>query len=422
MSQLDLPHDADAEKGVLGSMLMSPDAVAKAVEQLSISHFHIPAHALIFEFIIELWHAATPIDQITLSSAMRKNGSLTAVGGAAFLAHLFIFVPSPSNVGQYIEIVREQYELRETFSVLTQGALRCREKQANAREIIPDCAASLGRITAGQCERRSTKELVSDVMDSLSEYESVYGISTGYPKLDAVIGGLAPGAKIVIAGQISGGKSAFAQNVAKSLAIDRNIPTAIFTFEMSDEQTMRRLMQIHSRVSVKSIVNRTADAFENAEFLRAVEAISTAPIWVISDRLDIAGIRSRCLQLRPRVAIIDYFQIVPEKKQKGENTTEKLDRMSAETKQMAMGLGFPLSVIELSQLTEKADGQMMTRGSKGILADSDILAVLEGEDDPEKESVTKTLSVPKNRDDGRSSIEFSFHKPTTTFREKKATY
>jgi replicative DNA helicase len=417
-----LPASPEAERGVLGSMLLAPlDAIPLTVESLSSAHFVNAAHSVLFDELAAQWQANARIDLITFTQHLRDRRLLQKSGGASYVTELFTFVPTATAVNHYIEILREKFALREIIQTCRRMATRAQEHQDDVGALIEECSRAFVDLGGNHGhERISTRELTMRVLESLNDYESVFGISTGFPQLDAAIGGLAPGAKIVLAGQISGGKSAFAQNVAVSLAVVRHLPVAIFSFEMTDQQTMRRLLQIHSGVSIRAIVNRTADVFENDEFIRKSEEVGNAPVFISSERLSVAQIRARIMQLRPRLAVIDYLQIIPEKKQKGENRTDQLDRMSAETKQMAGGLGFPLTVFELSQQTSKEDGKMMTRGSRGIEADSDILLGLEGENDP-GETLKKDLVVHKNRDgEIQTRIPLRFHKPTTRFREVKS--
>ena len=412
-----LPHSVEAEQGVLGSMLLSPSAAAEARAAINNEYFYVPAHQTVFAELCNATDAGLPIDHLTFCQWLHDKRLLQMIGGRSFVIGLTTFVPTAANIAHYLETVREKYVLRQVIAFSTESVRRAYEEQDDVNALVEQLKLHWFKLGLdGMKAERTIRHIIDDVIHDLSEPEKLLGLSTGFPKLDEVIGGLAPSAKIVIAGMISGGKSAFVQGLAESLAVTRHIPTAIFTFEMSAQQTAQRIIQIRSEVPFRKIARQEAEMFEQQAFTKAAGEIAAAPLHIIADRLDIAGIRARCMQLKPRICIIDYLQIVPEKKQHGENRTDQLDRMSAETKQIAIDLN--LTLIELSQLTEK-DGKLVTRGSKGITADADMLLVLEGDDDEKKPIVSKQLTVAKQRDGARAQVAFDFHRTTTTFRERK---
>jgi replicative DNA helicase len=414
----DLPHSIEAEQGVLGSIAAQPSSIA-ACQRLRVTadYFHVPAHQTIYELLLEQWDSGGAIDLIIFTQLLRDKRKLSAIGGAAFLAHIFTFVPSAANIESYLEILWQKYSLRQVITMSNESVLRAYNEQDDIKGLLLHEEEKITTMLRHLSRRREIKEIVNNVIASLDTPEKVLGISTGFSSLDESVGGLPEGAKIVVAGEISGGKSALLQIMAKSLAVDRKIPTAIFTFEMSAEQTVQRIIQIHAGVSTWKIAKGHAELFEIQKYTAAAAEVAAAPLWVISERLSIKGIRSVILQFKPRVAMIDYLQIVPDPKQKGENRTDQLDRMSAETKQIAHQLG--LTVIEASQLTETAEG-MRTRGSRGITADSDQLWIIETEEGKgEGGKVPKRIVNAKQRDGEKGQVvPFWFHKATTTFIER----
>lgn len=418
-----LPHAAESEEGVISSMIRGGDlALAVAYERIGTNAalwFSEPRNAIVYDELIADWQGGRKFDEILFTQRLRDEKKLSELGGEARINHLRWFVPTAANLPNYLDTLADKRWLRTAVRIGTKIVERAEQDEHDVEGQLRDVELALFELSERlqvSAKSRSIKEIVRAVIDNLGDSEKILGISTGFPKLDALVGGLAPAAKIVLAGKISGGKSAFAEQMANSLAVTRSIPTAIFTFEMSAEQTVQRIIQIRSEVSTRSVVTGTAEMFEMNNYSTAAVEVAGAPLHVIAERLDIAGIRARCLQLKPRVALIDYLQIVPEAKQRGENNTDKLDRMSAETKQIAHSLG--MTIIEISQLTEK-DGGFVTRGSKGITADSDQLWIIEGDDDEEKQTVPKDLVVAKQRDGARAKIPFTFVRAITKFREKK---
>lgn len=400
--------------------MLEPDrAIPAAIEQrITAEHFYIPAHQAIYTVLRDMWEAGEKIDLITLTDTLRKRKLLDDVGGPPLVTHLVTFVPTAANVAQYLGIIREKHVLRGMISVCSEGVRSAYEYQGEVEALLEETQNRLAGVSRHFVRRREIREIVQQVLSDIETPEQTLGISTGYPSLDESIGGLPLGAKIVVAGSISGGKSAFLQGMAASLAVERKIPTVIFTFEMSAEETVQRIIQIRSQVSTWSIAKACAEMFDIRNYSQAAGEVAKSPLWVIAERLTLSGIRSTLMQLRPRVAMIDYLQIVPEPKLKGENRTDQLDRMSAETKQMARQL--ELTIIEASQLTENDKGAVQTRGSKGIAADSDMLLIIENEEGKPKPGHTAKRIVNAKQRNGEKgqAVPFLFHGATTTFIER----
>lgn len=395
-------------------MIASEAVIAECELKIHAGYFSVPAHQLSYAELIVMWHAGKRIDLVTFTAHLRDRNLLQAVGGAHGVTALFTAVPSPANIASYLEIVRDKYILRQLASTSAGIEARCFENQSNVEELLSDARDKICLIDSEKTfsRQRETSEIVAEVLHDLDNRETALGIPTGFAALDEAIGGMSPKANIVIAGPISGGKSALAQAIANSAGVTRGIPVAVFSFEMSDNQTVQRIIQIRSEVSASTIARGTATFHEIDAFGKAASEVSGSQLRVISERLDVAGIRARCMQLKPRIAIIDYLQIIPEKQHKNESRTERFDRMSAEVKQIAMQLG--ITTITLSQLNEK----LTTYGSRMVTGDADILIVIES-DDTEGDSKPishKNLVIAKQRDGSRSTLPFTFIKAITKFR------
>jgi replicative DNA helicase len=415
-----IPAAVEAEQGVISSMMQSPRAIADAVERIgpdASEWFYLGANHTIYCLIVETWSAGKNFDINLFIQNLEDRKLLKTLGGRGHVLGLSYFVPSPANLPMYLETLSDKRWLRFLKRTAAEMDQMADSKGDDIEGALHATEAALFQVAnrhQARSRRREIKEIVHDVIHNLGEPEKVLGISTGFSKLDELVGGLAEGHNIVIAGKISGGKSALAQQIADSVAVTRNIKVAVFTFEMSAEQTVQRIIQIRSEVSTRSVAAGEAEMMEVNRYREAAMEVAEAPLHIISERIDVAGIRARCMMLKPRLAIIDYLQIVPEKKQKNETTTEKLDRMSAEVKQIAHQLG--ITTILLTQLNK----QDTTYGSQGITADADMLLVIEGggEDDEGKTVVAKQIRVAKQRDGSRQSVQFSFVRNITKFRQK----
>jgi replicative DNA helicase len=410
----------EAEQGVISSMMQSSRAIADAVERIGnepAEWFSVAVNLTIYNLIVETWSAGKNFDITLFIQALEDRKLLETLGGRGHVLGLSYFVPSPANLPMYLETLSEKRWVRHVARTGETLIKLAAHNSDDVEGLLSTTEAALFDVAnrhQTRSRRREIKEIVHDVIHNLGEPEKVLGISTGFSKLDKLVGGLAEGHNIVVAGKISGGKSALVQQIADSVAVTRKIKVAFFTFEMSADQTVQRIIQIRSEVSTRAVAEGNAEMLDVNQYREAAMEVAEAPLHIISERIDIAGIRARCMMLKPRVAIIDYLQIVPEKKQKNESTTEKLDRMSAEVKQIAHQLG--ITTILLTQLNK----QDTTYGSQGITADADQLWVIEGggEDDEGKTVVAKQIKVAKQRDGGRMAVQFSFVRNITKFRQK----
>lgn len=418
-----LPQSIEAEYGIVSSIWQGGDAViADVIDRIGVSPgdwFVDATCAKLYQMLCNDWQHERSLDLRLVTQRLSDAKQLSDVGGASKITEIYGFLPSAAAYQHYLEVLGEKRWRRFVYMSATEIARQAMDQQDDVDVVLREAESVLAQITArhrNSTRRRDVKGIVHDVIANLGARDRILGISTGFSVLDEAVGGLAEGAKIVIAGEISSGKSSLAEAIALSLAVDRQVPTAFFSFEMSENQTVARMIQIRSEVSTWRVARGFAELLETKRYTRAAGEVAGGKLHVINERLNMAGIRSRIMQLRPRVAIIDYLQIVPELKQRGDTNTDRLDRMSVETKQLATQ--FNMTIIELSQLTETDKGPR-TRGSRGITADSDQLWIIEGGDDAQKKVIDKTLVIAKNRDGERGAeIEFTFEKPITKFRQK----
>jgi replicative DNA helicase len=416
------PHSVECEMGALSAMWRGgPDHLAEAYNQIhadSREWFHIPAHGSLYDELMSAWHNHRSLELVVFTQNLRDAKKLDEVGGAALITQIHGF-SVPAMLPTYLSELSDKRWLRRVIRTGTEIMQRGYQNQNDVEGTLREVEHALLTLSNrhGLAKPKNIRELTQAVIESLDDPEKALGISTGFEALDALVGGFAECSKVVLAGKTSGGKSALAATFAESLAVRRKHSVAIFTFEMSARQYVQRIVQIHAGISARSMIGGKADMFKVGEFAKASEEVADSKLSVFDERLDIAGIRARCIQIKPRVAIIDYLQIVPEKKQKGENTTDKFDRMSNETKQLAHQLG--ITVIELSQLTfDEKHGTFKTRSSSGITNDADQLWVLEGKDDEEENVIEKRLAIAKQREGPRGHVDFKFEKPCTRFIQK----
>ena len=249
-----LPHNAEAERSILGAVLLDNHALNAAVERLRPEDFFVPQHRHIFERMVQLGEKQQAIDTITLMEDLARSGELEAAGGVAYLSQLADGLPRVTNVDHYARIVKEKAILRSLIysaSVIQEQALAA----GDDADVILDRAESSifqlaeDRVKAGLI---GVKDLVKDGYERLekifSEGRRITGLATGYSGLDNETAGLQPSELVILAARPSMGKTALALNIAENVALRNREPVAVFSLEMSKESLLLRLLASHARV------------------------------------------------------------------------------------------------------------------------------------------------------------------------------
>ena len=243
------PYDEDAERAVLGSMLLNPDMVGTAIEILRgqpSEIFYFPAHQYIYEAVLSLHRKAKPIDAMLLKEQLLADGHLDDVGGIAYVADLSSVVPTSANMEHYARIVSEKSILRRLITSCTQIVGEAFDSHDDVQGLLDRAEGDLFRIA----DQRQVNPIVaiSDLVDeSVARFEKeifsdtpITGLATGFDDLDKMTHGFQPSDMIVLAARPSVGKTALALNIARNAAVDRGKKILIFSLEMSKAQLMRR--------------------------------------------------------------------------------------------------------------------------------------------------------------------------------------
>lgn len=398
--QRKLPHSVEAEQGVLGSMLISPrDCIAQAVEKIGAKYFHIPAHQVIYNALVDIWGAGGGIDLITFTEALRNRHTLDSVGGASFVTSLFTFVPSSSNIGYYLDIMRDKYILREIISTCTEGARLAYEEQEGVDTLLSLVQSKLLAVTSGEFkEEKTIADFANAALEELvraSETKgAMVGLSTGLPDLDKKSGGLRPGQLIVIGGGTGGGKTALALNIAEHNAIHASIPVGIISLEMTGDELSERLISSLSRVDLHRFVMTGGGIGEAEKISSAVTRIADSKVFICDEAdIDFSKMRAIGREMKRKhkieLLIVDYIQLLISTATKEENRERAMANASAALKQMAKELGIP--VIALCQLND--DGKL--RESRAIGHNADKVMVITIDEDEAFVDLNKNRRGPK---------------------------
>lgn len=358
------PHNIDAERSVLGSMLIDEHAVPAAVELLSPEHFYVDAHRRIFAAMCSLFESDQTIDLVTLCAQLEAEGALEAVGGKTYVASLLAATPSSATIESHARIVREKAILRSLIAAANQIVARSYEEQGDVDEYLDEVETLIYDIAEkkiqGQVYR--IEDLVEEALEraevlALSK-GGVTGIPTGFRDLDINTGGLQPGELIIIAARPSQGKTALALNILTNAALHpKAYPVALFSLEMSREQITQRVLCSEARVNLHAMRHGmlSPSAFRSLE--REAARIRKAPFYIDdTPGLTILELRAKARRLKAKYNVqliaVDYIQLM-QGRRRSESRQQEIAEISRGLKLLAKELSIP--VLAMAQLSRKVE-------------------------------------------------------------------
>jgi replicative DNA helicase len=433
-----LPHNAEAERSILGAVLLDNHALNAAVERLRPEDFFVPQHRHIFERMVQLGEKQQAIDTITLMEDLARSGELEAAGGVAYLSQLADGLPRVTNVDHYARIVKEKAILRSLIysaSVIQEQALAAGD---DADVILDRAESSIFQLAEDRVKVGliGVKDLVKDGYERLekifSEGRRITGLATGYSGLDNETAGLQPSELVILAARPSMGKTALALNIAENVALRNREPVAVFSLEMSKESLLLRLLASHARVDAHKFRTGHMNRDDWGRVTASLAELGDAPIWIddsASSTVLEMGAKARRLK-RDRglsLVIVDYIQlVVPSTNRRNANRQEEVSSISRALKALAKELKVP--VVVLSQLTrapEREDRKPQLsdlRESGAIEQDADVVLFINRPnfyktDIPEEERARAELIIAKQRNGPTGSLNFVFLSRHTRFEE-----
>jgi replicative DNA helicase len=433
-----LPHNLEAERSILGAILLDNFALNAAVEKVKSDDFFLPQHRQIFERMVQLGEKQQAIDIVTLMEDLSRRGELESAGGIAYLSQLADGLPRVTNVDHYARIVKEKAVLRSLIhsaSAIQEQALAASEDA----DVILDRAES---VILGLAEDRiksgliGVRELVRDNFDRLNKIltdgKRVTGLATGYANLDNETSGLQPSELIILAARPSMGKTALALNIAENVAVRNRLPVAIFSLEMSKESLLVRMLASEARIDAHKFRTGHMGRDDWGKIVTTLNVLSDAPLWVddsASSTVMEMGAKARRLK-RDRglsLVLVDYLQlVVPTSTGRQSNRQEEVSGMSRALKALAKELQVP--VVVLSQLTraperEERKPQLSDlRESGAIEQDADMVLFINRPnfyktDLPEEDRAKAELIIAKQRNGPTGNLNFVFLARHTRFEE-----
>ncbi|MEJ7833213.1 MAG: replicative DNA helicase [Nocardioides sp.] len=420
------PQDMAAEQSVIGSMLISKDAIAEVSEVLRGVDFYRPSHETIHDAIFDLFGRGEPVDMITVAAELQRRGELQRIGGAPYLHTLAANVPIAANAEFYAQIVREKAILRRLVEAGTKIAQYGYAGEGQVDDIVDRAQAEVYQIT----DRRTAEDYspLSEIMDKvLDEIEAIenrdtglYGVPTGFADLDDLTNGLHSGQMIIVAARPAMGKSTLALDLCRAASVHNNLTSVFFSLEMTRSEITMRLLSAEAKVPLNHIRNGKMDGADWDKLARHMGKISSAPMFIDdSPNMTMMEIRSKARRLKQRhdlrLIVIDYMQLMTSGK-KVESRQLEVSEFSRQIKLLAKELEVP--IIALSQLNrgpeQRSDKRPMMsdlRESGSLEQDADMVILLHRDDVYEKESTRPgeaDLIVAKHRNGSTRDIIVAF--------------
>ncbi|MFY9484412.1 MAG: replicative DNA helicase [Patescibacteria group bacterium] len=435
------PQNIEMEQAVLGALLINKDSLIKIVDQLGPVDFYRPEHQEIYRACMKLFEKRQPIDLLTLSDQLEKDGKLTHVGGVAYLTELTNVVPSAAHIANHAEVVKANSTLRQLVSAGSKIIELGYQVEGDPDELLTEAEQSLFAISQDYAKQIFTpiKDILTSTFERIDELHKhkgkLRGISSGFKVLDNLLAGLQPSDLVILAARPSLGKSSLALNIAAHAAIKEKVTVGIFSLEMSRDQLVDRLLISEAGIDSWKLRtgNLTDDDFPRIGY--AMGLLSEAPIYIDdSPILNSMELRARARRLQVEhglgLLVVDYLQLMEGRKRSGDiNRVQEISEISRSLKAIARELNIPvLALSQLSRAVEQRSPKIPQladlRDSGTIEQDSDVVMFIYREDYYEPKTERKNIAdilIKKHRHGPTGQVELFFRQEQMRFEnlEKK---
>jgi replicative DNA helicase len=428
-----LPHNLEAERTVLGAVLVDNQAFNSAAELLTREDFYRDSHRRIYDAMATLAERSQPIDLVTLKDELARESALEAVGGAAYLAGLVDGVPRITSVEHWGRIIKEKAVLRNLIHAGNRIVTSCFEGEDEAATLLDQAEKAIfdiaeRRIRAGFSSMREIVKESFRTIDQLSQSKDVVtGLATGFVDIDEMTSGLQKGELVIVAARPAMGKTSFCLNIAQHVAMRVGETVGLFSLEMSKEQLALRLLCADARIDAHRLRTGKLNEKDWARLAKAYNDLSQSRIF-IDDSATISPLemRAKCRRLKAEhglaLVIVDYLQLVTGAG-RSENRQQELSAISRSMKGLAKELAVP--VVALSQLsrapearTDRRPQLSDLRESGAIEQDADIVMFIYREEEYKPSDENRGLAeiiIGKQRNGPTGSRKLAFIKEFTRF-------
>jgi len=432
------PQNIEAEKSVLGALMLNKDAIINVANLIRQGDFYKDDHNLIFEAMIELYEKNEPIDVLSLSNRLEEKGQIEKIGGSSYLTNLVNAVPSSANIVHYAKVVQKKSTLRKLIVAASEILELGYKEDEDVEKVLDKAEQKLFQVSQKYLKQdfipiRSILEAAFNRIDELHKGDhKLRGIPTGFPDMDNILAGFQKSDLVILAARPSIGKTTLALDFARQIAVKEKISVGIFSLEMSSDQLIDRMLAAQSGVDLWRLrTGRLKSGDGDDDFQRIGEAmgvLSEAPIYIDdAGSANVMEMRTMARRLQSEhnvgVIIVDYLQLM-EGRSGGDNRVNEISEISRALKQLARELNIP--VIALSQLSRAVESRSPQipklsdlRESGSIEQDADVVMFLYREDREKPDTPNKNIvevHIAKHRNGPVGKLSLYFNENSTTFK------
>ncbi len=428
------PHNLDAERSVLGSGLLSKEALSDVMEILKPDDFYDGANKEIYTAMIDMFRENKSVDIVTVCEELKRRNVLEMVGGRSYVGTLSGEVPVTTNASEYAKIVAEKSSIRKLIHTSELIREKSFDENEEAKEIINFAEKEI--LSVAQERQRGDYSKLQDVLvtdielinEAARNQDKIIGVPTGFKPFDSMTSGLQKSELVIVAARPAMGKTAFALNIALNAAVKHDASVLIFSLEMGKEQLGNRLLSMESRVEMENIKKGTLDNNDWDRIFLAVDNLAKANVYIDdTPDLSVFEIKNKCRRLKAEkgldLVVVDYLQLM-KSEGRAENRQQEISTLSRYLKLLAREMDCP--VIVLSQLSRAPDQRPNhtpvlsdLRESGSIEQDADIVLFLYRDDYYAKEESEKPgicdVIIAKNRSGPTGNIELAWVGKYTKF-------
>ena len=427
------PQNIEAEKSVLGSMLIDEVAIGLAIEVLDEMWFYDDAHRKIYKAVVDLYQSRKNVDLITLSNKLKSDGLLDQVGGVTYLSRIIELVPTSANVEHYAQIVREKGVLRRLIKNATTIISDSFASNGNVEEAVDNAERLIFEVADLKESQKSVhiKDLVKEGIETLDRLyqrkEHITGVATGFAKLDNMTSGLQKSDLVIIAGRPSMGKSALAVSIAENVGIEHKFGVALFSLEMSKEQLVQRMLCSQARVDAHKVRSGFLSPSDWPKLTAAAGRLSESKIFIDdTPAISALELRAKARRLKANsdidLIILDYLQLM-RGNAKSDGRQQEISEISRSLKALARELKVP--IIAISQLSRAVESRQDhrpqlsdLRESGAIEQDADLVVLLMREEyyaPTEENRGMADVIIAKQRNGPVGTVKLAFMKEYMRF-------
>ncbi|MDO8486836.1 MAG: replicative DNA helicase [Candidatus Curtissbacteria bacterium] len=421
------PQDLEAEKSIIGAILLDRDAIIAVAQTLKPEHFYKQAHADIYSAIFNLFERREPIDLITLTAELKSKGRFEDIGGAAYLAQLASGVPTAANIVQYAQIVRHHFIKRQLITTAAKVSEAAFDETGDVRNILDETEQAVFALSQEQMRQNfiPLKSALAESFDRLDELHKkaggLRGVPTGFWDLDGKLAGMQDSNLLILASRPGQGKTSLALNIAAHVAVKEGLPVGIFSLEMSKEELVDRLLVAQSEVDAWRLKTGKLDDDDFDRLQEAMGILADAPLFIDdTPAANILEMRTKARRLQVEhglsLLIVDYLQLIHGRNL--ENRVQEVSEISQSLKNLARELKIPvLACSQMSRAVEQRGSRKPQladlRESGAIEQDADVVMFLWRPDAEKIEQVK--LDIQKHRNGPTGEIDLAFRADRVKF-------